>query len=336
MKLPGHVPLVAATRGDGVESLYYGSIAVVSTGGQRLCAAGDADFPIFTRSTLKPFQALPFVGDGGPVHFGFSAQQVALMCASHSGEPRHIDAVLDMLARIGCSEAQLGCGSHAPLFYAATGATLPPGLTVTPLHHNCSGKHTGFLAWCRLHGQPFASYLDPGHPLQRAIRHSVAALAGCAEDDMPCGVDGCGAPNYALPLGRLAYAYARLAAGGGDGPQAAALAGLYAAMTAHPEMVSGEGRDDLALMRAAPADWVAKGGAEGVQAIGVGSRGLGIALKIADGSRSALRVAVAAAIEQLDLLPLRRHPDLARWRDSELCNHAGRRIGRLMPVFKLG
>lgn len=333
MKLPGHVPLVIATRGDAVESVHYGSIAVAAADGELVHAVGDAVFPIFTRSTLKPFQALPFVAAGGPAHFGFSPAQVALMCASHSGEPRHVAAVAEMLARIGCSETDLQCGWHPPLHYAATGVSPPPEAVESPLLHNCSGKHAGFLAWCRQHGEPIDSYLDPEHPLQREIRHGLARLVDCDESEMRLGIDGCSAPNYALPLARLAQGYARLAGGGGE--YGAALKTIFAAMTAHPEMVSGEGRGDLALMRAAPGDWVAKAGAEGMQALGIASRGLGIAIKIADGNSRAVQVVLSSLIERLGLLPAGGQlPE--QWRQDEIRNHAGRLTGRLLPVFELG
>ena len=333
--LPRHVPLVVATRGGAVESVHYGSIAVASARGSLVCSVGDVDFPVFTRSTLKPFQALPFVADGGPGRFGFSPEQVALMCASHSGEPRHVAAVADMLARVGCSERDLQCGSHPPLFYAATGIPVPPALPATPLHHNCSGKHAGFLAWCRLHDEPCETYLDADHPLQEAVRRALAGLLDCGENEFVAGTDGCGAPNYALPLARLAYAYARLAAPDEDAGPAAGLYTLFNAMTAHPGMVSGERRGDLILMQAAPGDRVAKGGAEGVQALGVASHGIGIALKIADGAPRAVRVATYAVLEQLGLPPPDPSP-LLQWRDAEIRNHAGVVTGRLMPVFRLG
>lgn len=325
MQLPAHVPLVIATRGDAVESVHYGSVAVADAAGRVLWQAGDAAFPVFTRSALKPFQALPFVAGGGPAHFGFSREQVALLCASHSGEPRHILLVEDMLARAGCTAAQLQCGCHVPLFYAATGESPPANLQLSPLQHNCSGKHAGFLAWCRQHGAGLEDYLEPRHPLQQAIRRRLARLAGCRQGDMPVGVDGCGAPNHALPLAALARLYAMLAAG------APGLAPLREAMLAHPDYVSGSGREDLLLARAAPGDWIAKGGAEGVQCLGIAGRGIGIALKVADGSTRGLRVATAAVLQHLGLLP----GALQSWCEGEIRNHAGRLTGRLLPVLEL-
>lgn len=332
--LPAHVPLVVATRGDAPESIHCGSVAVADAAGRLLWAVGDTAFPVFTRSTLKPFQALPFVRGGGPAHFGFSQAQIALLCASHSGEARHTAAVADMLARIGCAESHLQCGCHVPLYFAANGLAPPADFVPTPLQHNCSGKHAGFLAWCRQHGQPVENYLDPRHPLQRAIRRTLARLADCTVADMPSGCDGCGAPNYALSLAQLARLYARL----GAPPPAvrgrgAALATLHAAMAACPEMVSGENRDDFALARAAHC--IAKAGAEAVQAVGVANRGLGIAVKIGDGGARAVRVVIVAVLEQLGLLA---DPDAAAvraWREAEIRNQAGRVTGRLLPVFEL-
>lgn len=336
LELPHHVPLIAATRGETPESVHYGSLSVTAPSGESLHGLGDTEYPIFARSTLKPFQALPFILDGGPARFGFSQEQVALLCASHSGEPRHAAAVADMLARIGCREADLQCGCHVPGFYAATGQTPPPDLNPSPLQNNCSGKHAGFLAWCRLHDQPIANYLDPDHPLQRVIRRTVARLAGLDERVMPMGVDGCGAPIYALPPARLARLYARLASAEGFGSgDDAALAALFIAMTAHPEMVSGKGRTDLTLAQAVPGDWVAKGGADGVQALGIRSRGLGIVIKIADGSARALRVATGAVISQLGLLPADNAAPPAHWREEPIYNHAGRPTGRITAVFEL-
>lgn len=334
-RLPGHVPLVVATRGDAVESVYYGSIAVVDVAGKAVAGVGDRDFPMFARSTLKPFQALPFVIDGGPAHFGFAAEETALLCSSHSGEPRHVSAVADMLVRIGCNPGQLQCGTHVPLFYAATGTPPPADLALSPLHHNCSGKHAGFLAWCRQHGASIKDYLDPGHPLQRVIRHTLGELLGVGEAGIVMGTDGCSAPTYAVPLPALAYGYAQLAGARAGTPYGDGLAALFKAMTGHPEMVSGEGRGDLVLMKAVPGDWVAKAGADGVQAVGIGSRGLGIAIKIADGSPRAVQVAVHSVLEQLDLLPAGYGGALQAWGAGEIRNHAGRCTGRFVPVFKL-
>src|SRR5256885_8006829 len=239
--LAAHVPLAIATRGAAIESIHYGSVAVVDRSGRLLYAAGDPDALTFTRSALKPVQALPFVAAGGVEKFRFAPEQVALLCASHSGEPRHVEAVADMLAKSGSFEADLQCGTHAPGFYEARG-DLPPPPPYSSLAHNCSGKHAGMLAYCAMCGDSKADYLRFDHPLQEAIRATVAALTGVPVADLVAGIDGCSAPNYAVPLARLALAYARLAAPAPDAVYGDAPEILARAMTAHPEMGSGERR----------------------------------------------------------------------------------------------
>jgi L-asparaginase II len=327
--IPGHVPLLARTRGPLAECLHYGSIAVCDRNGDLLASAGDPQALNFTRSALKPFQALPFIEDDGPAAMGFNSHQVALMCASHSGEAMHLETVRQMLERIGAGAADLQCGSHVPYYYSAAGQTPPAQAQFSPLHHNCSGKHAGFLAYCRLHRHSLAQYLAPGAALQVRIRNTV--LQWAASDRIECGVDGCGAPNFALPLARLALLYLRLATS-----EAPSLAALRFAMTRHPDLVSGTARTDLALFQAGGGDWVVKAGADGVQAIGIRSRGIGIAIRIADGDVRARHVVTVEVLHQLGLLPVPLPPALApHWR-PQLVNPSGTVVGALEPLFELG
>ena len=149
-----HVPLVEIIRGNDIESIHFGSVAVVNTRGDLLYQAGNPDFLTFTRSTIKPFQAEPFLRAGGPARFGFTTREVALLCASHSGEPMHTEAVQSMLRKAGCSEHHLRCGCHEPTVYAATDTPAPIGETWSQLHYNCNGKHAVFLASGLQHGYP--------------------------------------------------------------------------------------------------------------------------------------------------------------------------------------
>lgn len=328
MRTPAHVPLVVTTRGGTPECVHYGSIAVVDTDGTLLAACGDARALNFARSALKPLQALPFVESGGMSRFSFTSHELALMCASHGGEAVHVAIVERMLDRIGARESDLQCGCHAPGYFHATDTPPPAGARWRPVHHNCSGKHTGFLAYCRLFGHALPEYLALDSPLQTRIRNVVQAAA-CG-DEIACGIDGCSAPNYALPLARLAQAYARLAAGAT--PE---LAALGFAMSRHPDLVSGTGRTDLALMQTGRGDWVSKVGADGVQAIGVKSKGVGIAVRIADGNARALAVATVAVLEQLGLLADAAHTPLAKFARPAMRNHRGLAVGRIEPVFAL-
>ncbi len=335
MTVAAHVALARVTRGAAIDSVHYGSVAVVDRDGQLIFTAGDPRYLTTTRSALKPLQALPFAASGGVQRFGYSSQQVALLCASHSGEPRHVDAVADMLARADCTSDQLQCGVHPPLYYTAHEELPPSGVRFTALQHNCSGKHAGMLAWCRQCGAPADSYLAMDHPLQQAIRQAVAHLTGVAERDLVAGIDGCSAPNYAVPLDRLAHAFARLAAGGEDARYGTAPSQLAAAMSAHPEMVSGERRNDLVLMRAGRGDWVTKVGAEGVQAIGIRSKGWGIAIKVVDGNARGLHPATVSVLDQLGLLDPAQRAELASWGAPEIRNYRGIVTGRVEPTVVL-
>jgi len=329
-----HVPLTVVTRGAAAESVHMGSVAVVDRDGTLLYAAGDAGVLTFTRSALKPLQALPFVAGGGPGRYGLTQPEIALLCASHAGEPRHVAAAAAILAKAGNSAADLQCGTHAPYHYQARDE-LPPPPPYSPLAHNCSGKHAGMLAYCSACGLAKHDYLDPGHPLQRDIRRAVASFTGVAEDALIMGIDGCSAPNYAVPLRNLALAFARLATAGDDPEYGAAPRTLADAMTAHPEMVSGEGRSDLALTEAGHGDWVAKVGAEGVQAIGVRSRGWGIALKVADGAARGLHPATVATLDQAGLLDDDARSSLARWARPKVHNYRGVVTGEVAAVVVL-
>ena len=333
------VPLVHTTRGypeSGytVENVHMGSVAVVDTGGRLLWSAGDPAAMTFTRSALKPFQALPFVLADGPARFGLESAELALLCASHSGEETHVAGVQSILSKIGLDETHLECGCGTPLYYDALGKIAPPH-PWRSLHHNCSGKHSGFLAWCRLHDVRSANYVDPAHRLQQAIRRTLAATLAMPESHMPIGMDGCSAPNYALPLHRLAHLFARLGSGAADPQHGAAMGCLYDAMTGHPHMVSGQARCDLTYMQAGAGDWVSKVGADGVQAIGIRSAGLGIAIKIGDGATGALQTATFSVLDQLGLLDATRRAMLECYRQPPLKNVRATVVGDTRSVLVL-
>ena len=332
------VPLVETTRGypasgNVAENIHYGSVAVVDVHGKLLWSAGDPNFMTFTRSALKPFQALPFLLSDGPATFGLTGGELALMCASHSGEDHHLRGVQSILGKIGLDESHLECGCGVPLHYEAVSAPVPQDRAWTPLHHNCSGKHSGFLAWCRLHGQRTEGYVDPDHPLQLAVRATLASQTGAAH--MPAGLDGCSAPNYAMPLARLAHLFARLGQGAADPRLGGAMGDLFDAMTGHPGLVSGQARSDLAYMTAGGGDWVTKVGADAVQTIGIRSAGIGIAVKVADGASRALQTATVSVLDQLGLLDARQHAMLEPYRQPLLKNVRGTVVGDIRAVFRL-
>lgn len=328
-------PLIQLTRGGLPECVHFGAVAVVNRQGQVLAQAGDPHLVTFTRSTLKALQALPFVQAGGHRQLGYTPAQVALLCASHNGEDMHVAAADAMLAQAGLTYKALRCGCHVPGLFTLLDQAPPVGLVFDERHNNCSGKHAGFLAHCVQQGWPLEDYIAPEHPLQKAIRRDVARAVGMAEQDMRMGIDGCSAPNYAMPLSKLAYGYARLASGALDGEFGESFASLSDAMTAHPEMVSGTGRNDLDFMRAGRGDWVTKVGADGVQVVASKSRGEAFAIKIIDGNKPALFAASVAVLDQLGWLDATQREQLHPWRAASLRNARGVPVGERMPVFRL-
>ncbi|MEO6566926.1 MAG: asparaginase [Casimicrobiaceae bacterium] len=329
-----HAPLAVVTRGGIVESVHRGSIAVCDDQGRLLFSAGDAASVTFTRSALKPLQALPFVAAGGVERYGYSPAQVALMCGSHAGEARHVEAAADMLARAGNTADELQCGTHLPYRFEARGEAPPPP-PYSPLANNCSGKHSGMLAYCSMCGHDKRDYLALDHPLQLAIRQAVGQFSGVHDRNLVMGIDGCSAPNYAMPLASLASAFARLGAATVDATYGHAPRQLADAMTTHPEMVSGEHGADLALARAGRGDWISKIGAEGVRAMSIRSRGWGLAIKIADGSSRSLHAVTIAALDQLGLLDATATQALARLATPQVRNLRGLHTGEIRTEFVL-
>jgi L-asparaginase II len=324
-------PLIQNERGGLAECVHFGAVAVVDASGRLRASAGDVQRLTFTRSTLKPFQALPFMEAGGAEHFKLDDAQLALLCASHNGEDRHVAQVDRLLAASRLGYKRLQCGCHTPYFVEL--GVKGPGAPYDERHHNCSGKHAGFLAYCVQHGLALDNYLAIDHALQRAIARELMRVMELQSHEMAVGTDGCSAPNYAVPLSRLALGYARLAAG--SGACGASLARLSQAMRSHPDLVSGSGRNDEAFMRIGRGDWVSKVGADGVQAIGSCSRQTGLAIKIADGSKPALFAAAVEAMDQLGWLDAQQRQALQPWRAADIRSIKGEQVGLRRPVFTL-
>jgi L-asparaginase II len=329
------IPLIEHTRGSLPEIVHPGAIAVVNAQGQLLRSAGDAQALSFTRSTLKPFQALPFLASGGLKHFGFDQKQTALLCASHNGEDMHVAQVDEMLRKVGQPYKALQCGCHVPLRFSYGGLTAPEGLQFDERHNNCSGKHAGFLGYCVQHGHSLTNYLALEHPLQQAIHKSVMQATKSDAAQLIAGTDGCSAPNYAMPLHNLAYAFARLASGEADSELGEHFEVLRDAFVAHPEMISGTARNDLAFTQAGRGDWITKIGADGVQVIASISRREAIAIKMISGHMPALYAAAVVAMDQLGWLDASQRETLKAWAPQPLRNARGIQTGEIRSVFRL-
>lgn len=294
--------LVELTRGPLVESVHRGSVAIADANGNIRFALGDLATPVYPRSSLKPIQALPLVESGALDAFGLGDEEIALACASHSGEPMHTTRVAAWLKRIGCGESDLACGAHPPRFEPVAEEMIRKGWKPTRLHNNCSGKHTGFLTVARHWEIATHGYELHDHPVQRAVARTFGELAGDAEE-MPWGIDGCAAPNFAAPLAAQARAFARMASPEGlTENRARACRRIVRAMMAHPELVSGTGRACAILMRSAKGKAAVKIGAEGFYAAMLPEAGLGVVLKIDDGASRAAETAMAALLDRLGVL----------------------------------
>jgi len=328
--------LVEVTRGAMVESRHRGAVAVVDAAGDVVLVRGAVEAPVYARSAVKPLQALALVETGALDAFGLGDEEIALACASHSGEPRHVERVEHWLHKIGCAPADLECGPQPPTDPAALRRLWRQGGEPSALHNNCSGKHAGFLTVARHMGKPTKGYIGFGHPVQRLVRGILADMSGTELEDVPRGIDGCGIPVVAIPLVRIAVAMARMAAPA-DLPAERREAALRirAAMAAHPFLVGGTNRFSTAIMEAAGARAVVKGGAEGVYGAMLPEAGLGIALKIDDGAGRAAEVAMGSLLCRLKAIDPAHAAHLADRLEPAVLNWAGREVGRIQPADSL-
>jgi L-asparaginase II len=324
-------------RGAWVESEHRGDAAVVDESGRLVGSCGAPALPTFLRSAAKPFQALPLLEAGGAEEFRLTPRDLALICASHGGEPRHVRGAGRLLARGGFSPRDLVCGPHLPMHEPSARALLSRGERPTRLHNNCSGKHAGLLLACRLLGVSPKGYWRGDHPLQRAIRRRISDLTSFPESAMDEAVDGCGLVVYRIPLSAMALGYARLMSRtvpGENAAQARARARIVAAMWAAPDMVAGTGFFTTELLRAGSGRWIGKEGAEGVYAVGVRGRGAngvacGVALKIADGSARARPAVTLAILREMGWLTTPARRKLDAFAAPAVVNAAGANVGSI-------
>ncbi len=341
----GDEPLVELTRGGIAESVHTGSVAVADAHGRLLAWAGDPERVTFLRSTAKPFQALPLVERGGPEKFAITPQELAIICASHTGTEAHVAVLRALQARLGVGESDLLCGVHPPMDRAAAAELTRSNGSPFPVQHNCSGKHTGMLALALHLGQALPTYLEPEGAVQQSILEAFAEMCGLDSGQVTVGTDGCSAPNFAAPLRNAAWGLARLADPGElPARRAAACRQITRAMMSHPEMVAGPGQFDTCLMQAAPGKLVCKGGAEGYTGLallpgarGEGSPGLGVAIKIADGDPlgRARSVVTLEVLKQLGALSSEEAAGLAEFGEGPVTNFRGLVVGERRACFRL-
>lgn len=329
--------LVEVLRGDHVESAHRGAVAVCDSQGRLMIEIGDVSRAVFPRSAVKAIQALPLVESGAADAYGFGDMELALACASHSGEPMHTELARSMLDRIGFGVEAFECGAHWPLSHDATVALARTGSSPTALHNNCSGKHCGFLCTC-VHGKlDHRGYVGFDHPMQRMIREAMQDVTGAVHDAGKSAIDGCSIPTYAVPLTSLAHGFARMATGQGlDASRAQAAKRLLLACMAQPVLMSGTSAMDAKLVQAAPGRIFVKMGAEGVYCAALPELGLGIALKCDDGAGRAAESMIAATLARLLEADEALSGELSRLAIPEVPTRLGVPVGRIRPAGPLG
>lgn len=324
-------PLVDVVRGHLIESTHRVALCASDARGSLLLSLGDVGKPVYLRSSAKPFIAAAVVASGAVERFGLEQAEIAVMSASHSGEPFHVVAVRAILDKIGLDQTALRCGAHPPYDAQAALNLERAGTAYSAVHNNCSGKHAGILTLTRMLGADRATYLEPGNPAQRAILDFCARIMGDEAATWPLAIDGCSIPVFATSLHHAARAFARMATLEELSDQdAAALQTVRAAMLAYPQYVSGTGEFDTVLIECAEGKLVCKAGAEGVHGDALIGLRAGLAVKIIDGTKRAVAPAVLAALHELGALGERIEEQLTAFSHPTLHNHAGLAIGEIV------
>ena len=327
--------LLHYTRAGHVENIHRGDIVIVNCAGDIVHSVGNAHLPMFWRSAAKPFQALPFVKNGGLDKYNISDEELAILVSSHSGEENHVALVRGILKKLGVDETVLDCGVLRPMNGKAYKKLLLAGEPITAVHNQCSGKHSQIIALAIMLGVPVEGYIRPDHPAQKLIFKHVAMASKMPEDKLEIGIDGCGVPVFYLPLYNMALAYARLSTPklGDWNDYEIAATKIRDAMSKYPQVVSGTGRIDLAVPEVTNGRIIAKIGADAVYCLAVKDENLGIAFKIEDGSYAAITPMVIAVLKKFDLLTKAEADELDKKFPPTLKNHRGEIIGTIEAVF---
>lgn len=345
MTYPSYHPLLEVYRGNVIESLIYGAIAICDAQGRLRYHFGNPQTVTYLRSSAKPFQVLPFVERGGMEAFELSDRELAVMCASHSGTDEHVRVIRGIQARVGIREDELLCGVHPAMDKATEKEMQKRGEEPTPIRHNCSGKHTGMLAHAVLRGYSHENYIDIHHPVQQIILQTFSELCGVPVEQIELGIDGCSAPVFAISLERAAQTFALLADPSAlPEPRRSSLQRIFRSMAANGDMVAGPGRFDTLLMQTAGGKIACKAGAEGYQGIAIlpgalypNSPALGVTYKISDGDQDgrARPIVGMEILRQLKALSAEQLASLVEFDARPQYNWRKVEVGRYQPAFQL-
>ncbi len=335
--------LAKVMRGGTLESVHRGMLIVIEGDGEKVAEIGDSSAVTFWRSAAKALQAIPMITSGAADAFGFTEKEIALACGSHSGEKFHTETARQMLEKIGLSEKSLCCGLQTPFDKLTAKAMIKADEKPTQLHNNCSGKHIGMLAFAKHIGANLKTYLDLENPVQKMILETVSIFTEIPFDEIKLGIDGCSAPNFAVPLDSMALAFAKLI---NPPPRFSddlknACERIVSAKIKYPEMVGGSDRLDTQIMQTLKGKIICKVGAEGVWSAGIlpcekWRKGLGIALKIEDGDDDRARPVVAVELlRQLGIMTDEAEENLKELSPMILKNRMDLEVGEVVADFEI-
>jgi L-asparaginase II len=327
-----HAPLsVQVTRGGIVESEHSIKAVIVSSSGEVVESWGDVDTLVYPRSAIKAMQVLAFIEMGGAECFAFSDEEIAICCASHSGEPEHVATVQSMLDKLASSESDFECGCHWPSRAEASYALAGEGKKPNQLHNNCSGKHAGMLGLAKLLGVPSQGYIGIDHPVQQKIADTMAEMCEYDYSSAPWSPDGCSAPTWAMPLTNLALAFAKFASPENlSEERQKACKTLYDAVVKHPFMVAGTDRYCTDMMTILQKRVFLKVGAEGVYIAAIPELKLAIALKCEDGAVRAAESVMTALLDHVGITSFVADDVMQKYRSVTLKNWEKRETGQIV------
>ena len=329
--------LIRTHRGTHIENQHRGAYVVTDPHGDIISAAGHYQSMIYARSSLKPINVLAMLESGAADHFHVSEEEIALACASHSGEQKHVELVAAWLDRIGCTPEDLECGIHAPMAQSARRDLQKKGEKPTTLHNACSGKHAGFLTLTKFLGALIKGYTNSDHPTQKAIMKTAAHMVDIKVDETPKGIDGCRIPMMAMPMINLAVGMTKLVAPTDLEPCLKdSCQRVIQAMQKHPFCIGGTKRFDTEIIDHTQGQVLVKMGADGVFSGIIPKKKWGIALKIDDGNLVAAEAAMFHVLRRLEILDKSLYQEdgpLTHWMKLPITNYLKEQVGYFETAF---
>lgn len=328
--------LAVVTRSNRIECIHYGQLCITDSDKNIKYRIGDPNTKVFIRSSAKPFIAVAFVESGAMERFGITLEELAVICASHSGQVFHRQAVDSILHKLGLDENSLLCGCTDPYNAEMANQLIRENKRPSPLFNCCSGKHSGMLALCKLYGYPIENYNDVNHPVQKLIFKTFTELIGCQAEDIILGVDSCTVPGYMISLHQHSYLYSLLASGYNTKSKYSNTLGLInKAMREYPRMVIGDGEFCTELMKGCGSKVIGKVGDDGVYCVSIPEKNMGICLKIADGNERAVYPVIIHILKQLGVLNKTEIENLKGWTYPAVNDYKGAVVGNILPVIDI-